>query len=127
MDPPARRALWDRLVEGLAEEEVSILFTTHELEAVERIAERVVLLHGGRTRIDEPLESLRQRFRRVPAEAAAGLREVGTVATAWGERRVVSDWPGEAGEAGGGIADPARAEVMSLEEIFDALIREESP
>jgi hypothetical protein len=81
----------------------------------------VAVLHGGRLVVDEPLESLRSRFRRLPAAAETpSVRAAGTVATAWGERRVVTDWPGD------GLADAlaARAEPMSLEEIFEALIRE---
>jgi ABC-2 type transport system ATP-binding protein len=121
LDPVARRHLWDQVIERLADEGVSILLTTHELEAVERVAERVAVLHGGRLVVDEPLESLRSRFRRLPAAAETpSVRAAGTVATAWGERRVVTDWPGD------GLADAlaARAEPMSLEEIFEALIRE---
>ncbi|MDX1632423.1 MAG: ABC transporter ATP-binding protein [Thermoanaerobaculia bacterium] len=125
LDPMARRALWTRLVEDLADRPVSVLLTTHELEAVERVADRVALLHRGRILIDEPLAELRSRFRRLPAgtEARTSARElqaVGSVTTAWGDRRIVSDWPGD-GEAGD-IA--ARAEAMTLEEIFRVLMTE---
>lgn len=125
LDPLARRSLWRRLVEDLADGEVSVLLTTHELEAVERIADRVALLHRGKIAIDEPLSELRDRFRRLPPEIeprapSRDLRVIGTVSTAWGERRVVADWPGD----GDAAELTAQAESMTLEEIFEVLMKE---
>lgn len=121
LDPLARRELWDRLVEGLVDDEVSVLFTTHELEAVERIASRVGILHGGRLVVDESLESLRSRYRRLPVGRVRGAEAAETVSTAWGRRRVVADW---AGDDDPRLATGERAEPMGLEEIFEAVIRE---
>lgn len=126
LDPMARRALWRRLVEDLADARVSVLLATHELEAVERVADRVAILRHGKVLIDEPLHDLRERFRRLPLDVDPGaasrdLGEVVTVSTAWGERRVVADWPGD--EEAGTLAP--HAEPMSLEEIFESLMTEE--
>jgi ABC-2 type transport system ATP-binding protein len=47
MDPAARAVTRD-LIRGLREEGVSVLLTTHDLADVERLADRVAVLHRGR-------------------------------------------------------------------------------
>ncbi|MES2209562.1 MAG: ABC transporter ATP-binding protein [Chloroflexota bacterium] len=47
MDPEARRATRG-LISGLRAEGCAILLTTHDLADVERMADRVVILHGGK-------------------------------------------------------------------------------
>lgn len=46
-DPQARRSFWD-LVAGLRDEGATILLTTHYLEEAEALADRVVVVAGGR-------------------------------------------------------------------------------
>lgn len=46
-DPQARRSFWD-LIEGLKADGTTILLTTHYLEEAERLADRVVVVAGGR-------------------------------------------------------------------------------
>jgi ABC-2 type transport system ATP-binding protein len=46
-DPQARRQFWS-LIRGLADDGTTILLTTHHLEEVEALADRVAVLVGGR-------------------------------------------------------------------------------
>ncbi|RJQ87047.1 ABC transporter ATP-binding protein [Amycolatopsis panacis] len=46
-DPAARRQFWT-LIEGLAQEGTTILLTTHYLEEVEALADRLAVLTGGK-------------------------------------------------------------------------------
>lgn len=48
LDVTAKRGLWD-VVRGLAAEGRAVLLTTHDLNEAETLADRVVLLHQGRT------------------------------------------------------------------------------
>jgi ABC-2 type transport system ATP-binding protein len=66
MDPEARLAT-RRLVAGLRDEGRTILLTTHDLGDVERLADRVAILHGGRIVFDGPPQELVTR-------ADAGVR-----------------------------------------------------
>jgi ABC-2 type transport system ATP-binding protein len=77
MDPEARRSTRD-LISGLRGEGRTILLTTHDLGDVERLADRVAILAGGRIVIDDTPESIMRggtvavRFRlHAPPEAAA--------------------------------------------------------
>jgi ABC-2 type transport system ATP-binding protein len=130
LDPLARRTFFDELIGDLADRGTTVFMTTHDLTAVEGIADRIGILQGGRLLLDDRLEDLKRRFRRlsfpkteagVPAEVAA-LAPVAVAARGWSVEAVVSDYD-EARltpEAG------SRVEISSLtlEEIFLALVGE---
>jgi ABC-type multidrug transport system ATPase subunit len=119
LDPVARRGFFGELLEDLARRGTTVFLTTHDLAAVEGIASRVGILAGGRLRVDEELETLRARFRRVKAGAGEGpaiegLRPVARTQRPWGLEVVVEGWHDG--------ADPELdSGPMSLEEIFAAL------
>lgn len=64
-DPVARRHLMD-LMKRLAEEGVSILLSTHVLEDVEVLTDRIVLLNHGRLLADGTVEEIRGLLDRYP-------------------------------------------------------------
>jgi ABC-2 type transport system ATP-binding protein len=121
LDPLARRGFFGELMAELAEGGTTVLLTTHDLAAVEGIADRVGILAQGALRVDEPLEGLKARFRRVlfapGREPAAALRPLRHEARPWGVEVVVTAWSEEAATAG----EVREARPMSLEEIFAAL------
>jgi ABC-2 type transport system ATP-binding protein len=132
LDVVARRGLWEELVGDLADRGTTVLLTTHDLAGVEGIAERVGILVGGRLAVDEPLESLKARFRRVRfaslpdsgVEEGADILGVGSVVgSEFGIEMVVERWSDDghaALRAAAGIADP-EVSAMTLEEIFTAV------
>ena len=113
-----------------------MLLASHELAAVERLAVRVGFLDHGRLRLDEELEALRGRWRRLrlpPAEAAetaalcAGLapwRPQTPRTTAWGREIVFEAFSPEAATTESLAALVDAAEPLSLEEIFVATVGE---
>ena len=133
LDAIARREFWEELVADLADRGTTVLLTTHDLAGVEGIAERVGILVGGRLVVDEALEALKSRFRRVrlaslpdprPVVESAAMLGVGRVAGGeFGVEMVVERWSDEGVAAlsrAAGIADPEVA-AMTLEEIFTAV------
>jgi ABC-2 type transport system ATP-binding protein len=131
LDAVARRAVFDELIGELAERGTTVFIASHDLGGVERIAERVGILHRGRLVVDEALDDLKARVRGVrgprdldPAELAPHgvlARHAGS----FGQQVVVERF------------DPRRfarqqvdlglvADPLSLEEIFLAFAGEEA-
>ena len=92
LDAVARRTVFEELVGDLADRGTTVLLTTHDLAGVEGLADRVGILRAGRLVVDEPLEALKARFRRVTAVAANGSAAHG------GERGQPGMEPGVGGE-----------------------------
>lgn len=75
LDAVVRRELLGTLAEWLADAQASVLYTTHALTDVERVADRVGILHQGELILDAPLDELKvrvtTRFVRTQLGAAA--------------------------------------------------------
>ncbi len=65
LDAVARKAVYEELVVELADRDLTVFLTSHDLRGVEAVATRVAVLSAGRLLLDEPLEDLKGRFRRV--------------------------------------------------------------
>jgi len=134
LDAVARKAVFEELIGELADRGITVFMTTHDLAGVERIADRVAMLRQGRLVLDEEMETLKRRFRRVsfPRSQAAdvsrleALAPVAVAARGWEVEAVVSNYDEErfsalppAGQ------DGAEVSALTLEEIFIALTGEE--
>ena len=64
LDVVARDAVFDELIGELADRGHSVLVTTHDLAAIEGLADRVGILRDGRLVLDEPMEAVKERFAR---------------------------------------------------------------
>jgi ABC-2 type transport system ATP-binding protein len=67
VDPQSRNAIFDNL-EELKRRGKALLYTTHYMEEVERLAERIVVIDHGRVIADDTLSSLQTRLPGVPGE-----------------------------------------------------------
>lgn len=65
LDAVARRAVYEELIVELAEQGMTVFITSHDLAGIEAVATHVAILNASRVALDEPLEDLKQRFRRV--------------------------------------------------------------
>ncbi|PPK92011.1 ABC-2 type transport system ATP-binding protein [Kineococcus xinjiangensis] len=76
LDVTARRALWEA-VRGFTAAGGTLLLSSHHLEEVEALSERVVVLGGGRVLADGPVADVRSRvaLRRVRLRLPAGVPE----------------------------------------------------
>ncbi|HEX2799641.1 MAG TPA: hypothetical protein VHQ44_08210, partial [Thermoanaerobaculia bacterium] len=141
LDAVARAAFFDELVGELADRGTTVLLTSHDLAGVEKMADRVGILKGGKLVLDESLESLKTRFRRLryrneatedPASYGQELSAFDSVKVkvrGWGIEAVVSNYGDESFArfaALEGVVD-AEASALSLEEIFGAVVGEASP
>jgi ABC-2 type transport system ATP-binding protein len=65
LDPLARRDILAAIVRTAAGEGRTVVFSSHLLEEVERVADRVALIDAGRVIFDGPLDAIRGRHRRL--------------------------------------------------------------
>jgi ABC-2 type transport system ATP-binding protein len=125
LDAVARKAVFEELIGDLADRGTTVFITTHDLAGVERIADRVGILREGKLVLDEEMESLKTRFRRVSfprsREAAVGrltaLAPVAVASRGWEVDAVVSRYAEEHLPA----EDGPEVSSLTLEEIFIAL------
>lgn len=73
LDVVMRREFLDVMIDLLADTGCTVLFSSHFLSDVERVADRIGILHEGSLMVDSRLDELKQRVRRcvwVPRKAA---------------------------------------------------------
>jgi ABC-2 type transport system ATP-binding protein len=128
LDVVARKSLFEEVIGDLADRGTTIFITTHDLAGVETFADRVGMLEHGKLVLDEDVDALKSRFRRIRfaqpvAIDTAVLRP--TVMRSWGggAEAIVSNYDDLAFERMRSASNIGAAEVeaMSLEEIFIAI------
>jgi ABC-2 type transport system ATP-binding protein len=67
LDVLAKEQLISCLLDTTRQEQWAVLFTSHDLAEVERLSDDIGLIEAGKLRINEPLDSLQNRFRRIQA------------------------------------------------------------
>ena len=125
LDVVARKSLFDEVIAELADRGITVLLTTHDLAGVEALVDRVGILKNGKLVLDEELEPLKARFRRIRFPAQPVALEQSALRTAFvrnwgaGAEAVVTNYDDVAFER----LRTSNAEVsaMSLEEIFIAV------
>lgn len=132
LDAVARKAVFEELIGELADRGTTVFITSHDLAGVERIADRVAVLRQGKLVLDEEMETLKHRFRRLsfpvaltPGEREPRLEALAPVAVAsrgWGIEAVVANYDEDRLE-GPGKGGP-EVSALTLEEIFIALTGE---
>jgi ABC-2 type transport system ATP-binding protein len=141
LDPVARRAFWEELLDNLADRGTTVFLTTHDLDGVEGIATRVGVLKDGRLVLDEDVETLKHRFRKIrygnritETRTAYGteldaFESLRVKVRGWGIEAVVSNWDESAFAQFRNMdgVEGAESSAMSLEEIFLAVAGEPRP
>jgi len=131
LDAVARKALYDEIIGDLADRGTTVLLCSHDLDGIERLADRVAIVKERRMLLNEPLEELKARFRRlrVTGTGASGVDwtpfEISASDTReWGVETLVANFSDERFETFRARAAAVDVEVvsLSLEEIFVALV-----
>lgn len=129
LDPMARREFLETSIHLLNETGTTILFSSHYMTDVERLADRIVMIHDGRVLIDNGLDDLREGFSiaLVPHDHGATRSDLIGLEGCLGVRHrsealhaVFRKSPGESKallESALGIAD-AHCRSVALEEMF---------
>lgn len=131
LDPLARRQFLEQLVELSADGNRSVVFSSHIVSDIERLANRIWILKEGRLYWQGGLDSLKESIvrlhLRVPGELPASLDIPGLLSLRrqpTGAVAVVRDWTDSAhGVLEEQIGGEAEVEPLALEEIFLELHR----
>ncbi len=128
LDPLARRDILQAVVRAASGAQQTILFSSHLLDEVERVADRVALIDAGRVVFDGPLDDVRGRHRRLtlhfgePRESPPAL--AGVLSWVGGGREWTALFEGDpetmhagAAAAGGRVVEEAEP---GLDELFAA-------
>ncbi len=70
LDPLVREDLIEGMLELAGEASWTVLVSSHDMNAVEKLADRAGFLHQGRLLLSEEMEALRQRFREIEVVCA---------------------------------------------------------
>lgn len=65
LDVVARKSLFEEVIADMADRGITVFITTHDLAPIEAIADRAGILSDGRLVLDEELETMKARFRRI--------------------------------------------------------------
>lgn len=131
LDVVARKSLFEEVIAELADRGITVFVTTHDLSGVETIADRVGILVDGRLVLDEEMEALKARFRRIRTAARpvalANANVVTAAVRAWGSgtEAVVTNYDEVTFERFRSGEETAEIAAMSLEDIFVAVAGEE--
>jgi ABC-2 type transport system ATP-binding protein len=132
LDVVARKSLFEEVIAHMADFGITVFITTHDLAPVEAVADRVGILRNGKLVLDEEIETLKSRFRRIRfASQPVALSTANLIAATvrqWGSgtEAVISNYDDLAFERFRD-ASHVQADVtpMSLEEIFIAVAGEQ--
>jgi len=126
LDTVARRQFLELVIEVIQQQGRTVLFSSHILSDVERIADRIGILSSGRLVVDCPLEQLKQRVKKLrvifAGSAPAGLHMTEIInQKAEGREMVitVANWNNEKQTILDAFKPSSCTEIpMSLEDIF---------
>ncbi len=65
LDPVVRRDILSAIIRTVADEGRTVLFSSHLLEEVERVADQVAMIHSGRVGLNGPLPEILQEHKRL--------------------------------------------------------------
>jgi ABC-2 type transport system ATP-binding protein len=128
LDPVVRQDILTAIIRTVADEGRTVLFSSHLLSEVERVADRVAMMHRGRLLFCDPLDDLKEAHRRVtlrfgvPRESPPALE--GALGWVGGGEHWTALFSGrrEQVEAAAAVlgAQIVRESALSLDEIFVA-------
>ena len=138
LDPAARREFLETSIQLLNREGTAILFSSHHMNDVERLGGRVVLLDGGKVRLDRQLDQIHEDhcIAMIPRSAVRDSAAIENLPGCLRARPVFDDWHAvfqgtpesvrrQLKEALG--LDGIRCVSVPLEELFVELVGNERP
>lgn len=126
LDPIVRRDILGAIIRTIADEGRTVLFSSHLLDEVERVADRVAIIHHGRIVLTAPMDEIKDTHRRMTLRFERTMEQpptlVGTLSCAGGGEEWTYICNGESDQLrraadalGATVVDDA---ALTLDEIF---------
>ncbi len=84
LDPVVRRDILGSIIRTIADDGRTVFFSSHLLDDVERVADRVAIIHNGQVLMSESMDDIKQSHRRISVRFQQAILEppslVGTLA-----------------------------------------------
>jgi ABC-2 type transport system ATP-binding protein len=130
LDPIVRRDIMEAIIRAIAEEGRTVLFSSHLLNEVERVADRVAMIHQGRLVFDSALDDVKETHRCLTLRFGEALRRPPALAGVLAWDGAGCEWTALCNGRPGELRDAAAAagacvveeRVPSLDEIFVAQV-----
>jgi ABC-2 type transport system ATP-binding protein len=85
LDPVVRRDILGAIIRTIADEGRTVLFSSHLLDEVERVADRIAIIHEGRVILTASMDEIKESHRRVTLRFARSFEQapslVGTISS----------------------------------------------
>lgn len=75
LDPIVRKQVWKYIVDDVAERELSVLVSSHNLKEMEGICDRIGILQNGHTVLERDMESLRGDLHKIQVAFPKGTED----------------------------------------------------
>lgn len=75
LDPVVRRDILGAIIRTIADEGRTVLFSSHLLDEVERVADRVAIIHQGRLLLTASMEEVKEQHRRLTLRFGESLEQ----------------------------------------------------
>lgn len=123
LDPIGRREFLRELIDGVIERDTTVVFSTHILSDLERVALDVAFLKDGKIALQAPLDDLLESARRItgPSAALERLRlpgEIRRMQTRSGVTDIIARMDRQQASALQATDSQLQIEAMSLEDLF---------
>ncbi len=128
LDPIVRRDILGAIIRTISEEGRTVMFSSHLLDEVERVADHIAMLHQGRLLFCGMLEGMKQAFRRVTLRFQEAIDRPPRLESAIDWHGSGYEWTAMCRESDGDLyaqatmagGEVVAATVPSLDEIFVA-------
>lgn len=134
LDPVVRRDILGAIIRTIAEEGRTVLFSSHLLDEVERVADHIAMIHEGRVVLADSMDDLKDSYRRVTLRFETPIADPPKLLGGKNTQGSGSEWTyictvvdGDLGQVRGAAesmgAQVVEESALSLDEIFVANIR----
>ncbi len=134
LDPVVRRDILGAIIRTIAEEGRTVLFSSHLLDEVERVADHIAMIHDGRVVLADSMDDLKDSYRRVTLRFDTPIADPPKLLGGRNTQGAGSEWTyictvvdGDMGQVRGAAesmgAQVVEESALSLDEIFVANIR----